>query len=73
MEIYKKPAIISRNFSNGVIPAAIMPIVGLSLKGLAVVGAAAGLVAGMSSSKGVNDIDSSHMSVLTARKNFVLA
>ncbi|MBR0261737.1 MAG: hypothetical protein IJQ85_08095 [Selenomonadaceae bacterium] len=72
MEIYKKPAVISRNFFNGVVPSAIMPLVGLSLKGLAVVGAGLGLATGMASSKGVNDIDSTHNITLTERKNFAL-
>lgn len=72
MEIYKKPAIVSHNYSKGVIPTAIMPLVGLSAKALAVVGAGLGLAAGMASSKGVNDIDSTHTSALTMRKDFAL-
>ena len=72
MEIYKKPAIVSHNSSKGVIPSAIMPLVGLSAKALAVVGAGLGLAAGMASSKGVNDIYFSHANALIARKNFEL-
>ncbi len=70
LENYKKPIIGCKDSLNGVFPAAIMPIVGLSFKGLAVVGAAAGLMAGMASSKGVDFIDSTHTNSLTARKNF---
>lgn len=72
MEIYKKPLISSRDFLNGVFPVAIMPLVGLSAKALAIVGAGVGLATGLASSKGVNDIDSMHTSTLTARKDFAL-
>ena len=73
MEKYKKPIISCRDSFNGVFPAAIMPIVGLSFKGLALVGAAAGLATGMASSKGVDFIDSTNTAALTARKDFALS
>lgn len=72
MEIYKKPAIVSHNSSKGVIPTAIMPLVGLSAKALAVVGAGLGLAAGMASSKGINDIYFLQTDSLTVRKDFAL-
>lgn len=67
MEKYKKPVVSCQNsFNVGITP--IMPIVGLSFKGLALIGAMAGLTAG--SKNGGSLIDATRTGTLTARKIF---
>lgn len=68
LKLYRKPVAVSANTAHGLIPAAAV-IAGLSAAKLAVVGVAAGLAAGASSSRGSNHINSGRTMTLTKRKN----